>query len=155
MDPGSFLQGRSRETAIHRDRTGRWFNDGVEITHPGLVAAFDAWLKPAPDGSRRYCLSNDINWAYVEIQGPPRFVRRVEVTEAGMLLTLSDGTRTPLDTDSLRQGPDGALYCDVPGDMTACFDRHAQQSLDPLVEEDERGVFLRIGGRKVRPPTVP
>ncbi|HJL15099.1 MAG TPA: hypothetical protein RMH99_05555 [Sandaracinaceae bacterium LLY-WYZ-13_1] len=148
------LKGRTRETKIHRDAAGRWFNEGQPITHELLTQAFDAWLRPAPDGSGRWCLSNDINWAYVSIDGPPRFVRRVEPSDDGVRLHLSDGTATSLDPSTLRQDADGALYCDVPGGMVARFDSHAAMQLSDLVDEDERGVFVTIGGERVRPPVV-
>ena len=154
VDPADMLKGRTRETKIHRDARGRWFNDGTEITHTLLTRAFDAWLRPAPDGSGRWCLSNDINWAYVGLEGPPRFVRSVDVSDGAVTLRLSDDTTAALDPSTLRQGPEGALYCDVPGEMTARFDAHAMMQLEALIEEDDEGVFLRIGGARVRPPEV-
>lgn len=155
MDPASVLQGRTRETKISRDAQGRWFNDGTAITHVLLTRAFDEWLRPAPDGSGRFCLSNDINWAFVSIEGPPRFVRSVGRDASGEIsLRLSDGEDVPLDVETLRQGPDGALYCEVPGPMAARFDSHAMMQLEDLVGEDDAGVFLSVGGRVVHPPVV-
>lgn len=154
VDPASTLKGRTRETKIRRDAEGRWFNDDVEVTHPLLKEAFDRWLVLAPDGSGRYCLSNDINWAYVAIEGPPRFVRRVAIEDGEVRVVLSDGSEAPLALSSLRQGPDGALYCRAPGGLVARFERHAMMQLAPWIEEDEGGVHLTIGGRIVRPPVV-
>jgi hypothetical protein len=154
VDPASMLKGRTRETKIRRDAEGRWFNGDEAITHPLLTQAFDAWLIPAPDGSGRWALSNSINWAFVAIEGPPRFVRRVEPTDGGLTLHLSDGTGVPLDAESLRQGPEGALYCDVPGGMVARFDRPAMMQLESFVGEDDDGIFLGLGEARVRPPSV-
>lgn len=154
VDPASMLKGRTRETKIRRDAQGRWFNDGVELTHPLLRQAFDRWLQRAPDGSGRFCLSNDINWAYVTIEGPPRFVRSVTIEDGRVRLMLSDETETELDPASLRQTADGALYCTVADELTARFDPHAMMQLSELIEEDEEGVFLRLGGEIVRPPVV-
>lgn len=153
VDPNAMLQGRTRETRIRRDDAGRWFDGDDPIAHPLLTRAFDAWLVPAPDGSGRWCLSDDINWAFVAIEGPPRFVRAVDVSSA-ITLRLSDGRAVPLDPDTLRQGPDGALYCDVEAGLSARFDSHAAMQLGDLLDEDAEGVFLTIAGRRVRPPTV-
>ncbi|MEZ4335191.1 MAG: hypothetical protein R3B82_01005 [Sandaracinaceae bacterium] len=153
VDPAAMLKGRTRETRIRRDDAGRWFDGDDPIRHPLLTRAFDEWLRPAPDGSGRWCLSNDINWAFVTLEGPPRFVRSVDVSDV-IRLALSDGRVVPLDPATLRQGPDGALYCDVPGAMVARFDRHAAMQLGDLLDEDEEGVFLGIGDARVRPPTV-
>ncbi len=154
VEPASMLQGRTRETKIRRDAEGRWFDDGVELTHPLVRRAFDRWLRRAPDGSGRYCLCNDINWAFVEIEGPPRFVRAVRLAGGDVTLRLSDEQEAALEPATLVQSPDGGLYGRVPGDMVARFDRHAMMQLDPLIEEDEQGVYLRFGQGRVRPPVV-
>jgi hypothetical protein len=152
MDPSALL-GRTRETAIRRDASGRWWNGEDRIDHPNLVRAFDAWVDVAEDG--RYCLKNDINWAYVTIEGAPLFVRSVSVNRDAVRLTLSDGAEEPLDTGSLREGVDGALYCDArEGRLTARFDRVAAQGLEALLDEDDEGVFLTLGGARIRPPVV-
>jgi uncharacterized protein len=154
MDPASFLQGRTRETTIRRDAQGRWFQDGEALEHPNLTRAFDRWVDRAADG--RYCLKNDINWAYVTLEGPPLFVRSVRLAAPGAVwLTLSDDREERLDPATLCEGQDGALYCRVrTGDFVARFDRHAMQQLEPVVREDAAGVFLALTSGHVRPPRV-
>ncbi len=154
VDPASMLAGRTRETKIRRDADGRWFNDGDELTHPLLRHAFDRWLQRAPDDSGRYCLSNDINWAYVAIEGPPRFVRSLRAEAGVVTLHLSDESDVELAPETLRQGPDGALYCDVQDDLVARFDRHAAMQLEDMLGEDADGVFVKVGDRVVHPPVV-
>lgn len=153
MDPAQFLQGRTRETEIRRDAAGRWFNGEDRISHPNLTRSFDAWVDRAEDG--RFCLSNAINWAYVEIEGPAYFVKDVELSEQGIGLVLSGDVREPLDPSSLRQGPEGALWCAVrEGRCPARFDNHAAGKLSDLVGEDDGGVFVMVGSEKVRPPDI-
>jgi hypothetical protein len=154
MDPGALLQGRSRETTIVRDAQGRWFQDGQALEHPNLTRAFDRWIERAEDG--RYCLKNDINWAYFKLEGPPFFVRSLTIEPGGELtLMLSNDRREPLRAETLRMDRDGALYCDVgAGDMAARFDRHAMAQLEAVLGEDAEGVYLEAGGRRIRPPTV-
>ena len=150
MDPAQFLQGRTRETEIHRDAAGRWFNGEDRIAHPNLTRSFDAWVDRAEDG--RFCLSNAINWAYVEIEGPAYFVKDVEPSEHGIGLVLSGDVREPLDPASLRQGPEGALWCAVrEGRCPARFDNHAVSKLSDWIAEDDDGVYVRVGAEKVRP----
>jgi uncharacterized protein len=154
MDPGQLLSGFSRETSIRRDDQGRWFHEGQPLEHPSLTRAFDRWIERAEDG--RYCLKNDINWAYITLEGPPFFVRAVHIGPAGQVeLALSNDAREPLRPETLRMGEDGALYCDVGADaLPARFDRHAASQLEPLIGEDPRGVFVEIGGHRVRPQVV-
>jgi uncharacterized protein len=162
MDPAQFLTGMTRETSIRRDAQGRWWFEEDPLEHPNLVRAFDRWVDRAEDG--RYCLRNDINWAYFTLEGAPFFVRSVTRDEAGGLsLLLSNDGVERLDPATLRQGPDGALYCDVRRDpppkaaqppMAAKFERHAMQQLEPFLQQDDEGVYLVIAGEHVRPPVV-
>jgi hypothetical protein len=156
IDPALALRGFSRETTLFRDGEGRWFHDGEPLEHSNLVRAFDRWIERAPDDRSRYCVKNDINWAYITLEGPPFFVRSVNIVGRDCPeLLLSNDQREPLRADSLRVGPDGALYCDVgAGDMTARFERHAAMQLEPLIGEDEQGIYVRLDGRRVRPPRV-
>jgi hypothetical protein len=151
MDPAQFLQGRTRETKIRRDARGHWFDGQDRISHPNLTRSFDSWVDRAEDG--RFCLSNSINWAYVEIEGPAYFVKDVEVSDRGIVLLLSGERREPLDPASLRQGPEGALWCAVrEGRCPARFDNHAVSKMSDSVGEDEEGVYVFVGGQKARPP---
>lgn len=155
MDPAQMMAGLTRETDIRRDRRGRWWKGSDPIDHPHLVRAFERWLDRAEDG--RFCLRNDINWAYVEVEGPPVFVRGVRAGEEGLRLVLSGEVEEPLDPATLRQDSEGALYCDVrEGRLAAVFDRYAADQLVELTGEmDEEGPFLRFGGERLRPRVVP
>jgi hypothetical protein len=153
MDPADFLQGRTRETEIRRDARGRWFNGDDRIDHPNLARSFDSWVDRAEDG--RFCLSNSINWAYIEVEGPAYFVKDVEPDDDGIGLVLSGDLRERLDPASLAQGPEGALWCTVrEGRCPARFDNHAVSKMSERVGEDDDGVYLLIGGERVRPPEI-
>jgi hypothetical protein len=153
MDPNELLQGRSRETTIARDDQGRWFHDGEPLEHVNLVRSFEGWIERADDG--RYCLKNDINWAYLTLEGPAYFVRSARVVGDELQLTLSGGIEETLDPTTLRQGADGALYCDVRnGTLVARFDRHAMAQLAAHIEEDAQGVYIALGTDKLRPRLV-
>jgi hypothetical protein len=159
VDPNEALTpGRSRETRIRRDVHGHWWNGDDEITHTLLTRAFDSWIERTSDG--RYCLSNDINWAYVTIEGAPIDVRACRLERAGdaitsCMLVLSDGREEPLDLRTLREASDGALYCDVrAGTMPARFDAHAVVQLSDATIETDAGIGVRIGGETVTPPRV-
>jgi hypothetical protein len=154
VDPHKIFNGLSRESTIYRDAAGRWFHDGERIEHPKLAHAFDCWISRAEDG--RYCLNNGMDWAYIALDGPPLFVRSLRIQSEGEVsLVLSNDTEQQLDLDTLRQGEDGALYCEVgPKRLVAKFDRHAMAQLEALVEEDKQGVYIQLGEKRVRPPTV-
>jgi hypothetical protein len=154
MEPMELSSGFSRETTIHRTADGRWFHDGELVENERLARAFDSWIERAEDG--RYCLKNAINWAYITLEGAPFFVRSVRIDHAREVawLTLSNRCEVELDPYTLREGPDGALYCDVPGAMVARFDKHAAVMLADLIDEDAEGTYVRAPGARVRPPRV-
>ncbi len=159
IDPNEVLPpGRSRETQIRRDARGRWWNGADEITHVLLARAFDSWIERTEDG--RYCLKNDINWAYVTIEGAPIDVRACKLARVGdtitsCMLVLSDGREEPLALRTLREGGDGALYCTVRnGTMPARFDTHASMQLADAMLETDDGASITIGGETFMPPRV-
>ena len=151
-------RGFTRETGIRRDARGRWFDGDDPIEHPHLVESFDGWIDRAPDG--RFCLSNDINWAFVAIEGPPYFVRSVRFEgEAGsqtVTLRLSGGREETLDPTTLRLAEqDDALWCDVRGGaVPARFDDHAVQRLADVLDEDAEGPYFSLAGARIRPRRV-
>jgi hypothetical protein len=139
------------ESTIRRDAEGRWFHDGELIDTEAIARAFDRWIDIAEDG--RYILKNSVNWAYVEIEGAPLFVTALSIEPARVVATLSDGTEEELDAGTLRQDERGVLYCDARGGkMAASFTRAVQHQLEPLVGEEERGVYLELGGARRFPP---
>jgi len=152
MDPSQFAAGLSRETTIVRNAEGKWFQDGEPLEHEKLTRAFDRWIERAEDG--RFCLKNDINWAYFTLEGAPFFVRSVRIIDGQAHLFLSSDREVVLDPHTLREGPDGALYCDVGPNLTARFDKHAAVQLEGLLDEDELGPYVRAGHDRVRPPRV-
>jgi hypothetical protein len=142
--------GLSRETRIRRDRRGQWFDGEIAITNPAIAAAFDRWVDLAPDG--RYCLKNSVNWAYVSIEGAPFFVREVEIDPAGLTLHLSDDQSERLDPSTLAVDEEERLVCKVrEGKLQAAFTSQAMMQLEPLVGEDEQGVYVMIAGAPIRP----
>lgn len=154
MEAAPFLAGLSRETTLYRDAQGRWFHDGQPLGHPRLSRAFDGWIGRGDDG--RYCLRNAINWAYIRLDGPAYFVRAVELLgDGGARLTLSGDRLWRLEPGTVRQGPDGALYCRVLDEgLPARFDSHAAAQLGPALHEDAQGLYLALDGQKVRPAVV-
>lgn len=140
--------GLSRETTIRRDADGRWWHDGEPVVNPAVARAFDRWVDVAEDG--RFCLRNEVNWAYVAIEGPPIFVLRARVDGEQLVLELSDGRTESLDEPTLASGADGRLHCRVrQGRLEAAFGRKAMLDVADAVEEAEEGLALRLGARTV------
>ena len=150
MEPQTFPFGLSRETTIQRTADGRWFHDGEPLDNEKLARAFDRWIERAEDG--RFCLKNDINWAYFTLEGAPYFVRSVRIEGGDAHVRLSNDREVKLDFHTLREGPDAALYCEVGEGLTARFDKHAAVQLGELLHEDAEGPYFAQGSERIRPP---
>ncbi|MEZ4288928.1 MAG: hypothetical protein R3A47_12515 [Polyangiales bacterium] len=150
MQPAQMLQGRTRETKIARDAVGRWFNDGDRIDHPNVAHSFDGWIDRADDG--RFCLHNDINWAYIQLEGPAYFVRDANLRDGTVQLVLSGDLSETLDPNSLHEDAEGALWCLVrDGRCPARFDNHALIKLEDAVGEDDRGTYVSLDENRFYP----
>ena len=135
----------SRESTIRRDAQGRWFHDGELVQHPAVARAFDAWIDLAEDG--RFILKNAINWVYVDIEGPPIFVRRLWDEDGAVVLVLSDGRREFLDGTQLWQNLSGQLFCRVrDGRLEAGFQAQAMLDILPFLVEENEDVYLSLNG---------
>ena len=154
MDAAEMLaKGYSRETTIRRDAQGRWFQDGDLLEHEGLCRSFASWVDRAPDG--RFCLQNDINWAFVAIEGPPYFVRSVRQDGPNLSLSLSGERREMLDFATLRVDELDAVWCDVrEGRVPARFDSHAAVQLGEFMVEQGDVVALRVDEESFPLPRV-
>lgn len=146
-------RGFTRETTIRRDARGKWYQDGVALAHDGLSRSFDAWIERAPDG--RFCLDNAINWAFVEIEGPPYSVRSASIADDRVTLQLSGDGVEELDPTTLRLGEDDALWCDVRGGrVPARFDNHAALALSEAFELEGDEARLVLGASRFAIPRV-
>ncbi len=145
--------GLSRETDISLDAQGRFHVAGTPFSHERLAETFAGWLDRLPDG--RYVLRNDLHYVFVAVEGAPLHARRAEVEGDQVTLLLHGGERAPLVPETLREGPDGALYVDVrDGTWTARLAPEAAFELAPLLVEHEGGVALQLGGRRFAVPRV-
>lgn len=141
--------GRSRESTLALDRHGRWSHDGEPVEHPGLLAALPRWVTRHPDDGRPI-LANGYDWCYFAVEATPFFIETIEPIPggAGLALVLSDGTREPLDLETLRLDDDGVLRCGVKGRTAeARFGRLAQLALEPWLVDSEPPA-IEVGGRR-------
>lgn len=147
-------EGRSRESTLKLDALGRFWHDGLLVTHPGLAGGLHRWIGRHPD-DRRFILSNGYDWTYFTVEDAPYFVRSLRVEPERVLLLLSDATEEPFDPTAVRLGPDQALYTLVKrsspgGPFEAKLTPHAQTLLEPMLVACEEGrIGIRIGSRVV------
>ncbi len=140
---------------LHRD--GSWSHEGVPITNRRLRALFDRSVRFLPEQGV-YVVQLGRFRGQIEIEEAGFFVRSFDA-ESGTV-SLSDGTREPLEVASLRASPhDGALLCTVKRasaaeGLPARFRHAAHAELLDAVEATPAGPALRIGARARRLPAA-
>src|SRR5687767_10330705 len=113
MPSAGFYAVESRKIRFGRD--GRWYGDDEPIENAKIALLFSRCLRRGPDGAWQIVMGEER--ATVEVDDTPWVVVRVEGdTAGGFTVVLNDGSREPLDTASLRAGPDHALYARVKGE---------------------------------------
>ena len=127
------------------DVDGEWFDDDVQVTHPGIVANLRGNLRRDAEG---YFIQTRVR-VPVRVADVPWVVTRLERRGDRLHAFLNDGTEEAVDPASLRLGADGVPYCAEKGaTFEARLSRAATFQLLALADYDEasgRGV-LRLGG---------
>jgi hypothetical protein len=130
------------------DRDGAWLDDGVEVTHPGILANLRANLRRDAGG---YYIQTRVRIP-VEVDDVPWVVVRVEPHGDRLRATLNDGTEEEIDPAALRLRAGDVPYCPVKGGaFEARLNRAAAHQLLALAHHDERTGqgMLRVGSREV------
>lgn len=129
------------------DVDGNWYDDDVEITHPGVLANLRANLRrDAGD----YFIQTRVRIP-VTVDDVPWVVTRLERRGEGLSAILNDGSETMIDPATLRIGRGDVPYCMVKdGAFEARLSRAATFQLLALGEYDERTErgTLRLGARE-------
>ncbi len=129
---------------IRFTRDGRWLCDGEPISNPAICRLYARAMTLGGDGIPRLELGPDR--VVVEVEDTPWVVTTVDRTADGTFeITLNDGSREPLDADTLRVGPDHVLYCRAHGG------RHEVRFLRPAYYELLRHAEVTPEGRLVLP----
>ena len=129
------------------DRDGDWYDEGVQVTHPGILANLRGNLKKDAGG---FFIQTRVRIP-VRVDDAPWVVTRIERRGDALHAILNDGTEERVDPATVRLGAGDAPYCTVKGGaFEARFSRAAAFQLLALADYDEasgRGA-LKLGGRE-------
>lgn len=128
------------------DRNGDWYDDDVEVTHPGVLANLRSNLRHDAQG---YFIQTRVRIP-VDVEDVPWVVVRTEPRGQTLHAWLNDGSETEVDPAALRLGPGDIPYCPVKGGaFEARFSRAATFQLLALADYDEPSGAgrLQLGGR--------
>ena len=133
--------------ALRIDADGEWWDDDVQITHPGVVANLRGNLRRDADG---HFIQTRVRIP-VQVADAPFVVTRIERRGDALHAWLNDGAEQEVDPATLRIGPGDVPYGAVKGGtFEARLSRAAAFQLLALAEYDERSGrgALRLGGRE-------
>ena len=116
------------------DRDGDWYDEGVQITHPGILANLRGNLRRDADG---YFIQTRVRIP-VRVDDAPFVVTRAERRGDELHAYLNDGTDEVLDPATVRLGDGDVPYGAVKsGTFEARFSRAAAWQLLQLAEYDD------------------
>ena len=127
------------------DPDGDWYDDDVQVTHPGILANLRGNLRRDADG---YFIQTRVRIP-VKVDDTPFVIMRVERRADELHGWLNDGTDEALDPASLRLGKGDAPYATVKAHaFGARFTRAAAWQLLQIADYDEASGTgtLRLGG---------
>jgi hypothetical protein len=152
--------GREGSPPLFLDKEGRWFHEGVEITHVRTCRLFSKNL--SRDATGRYSVRVGHESAEVVVEDAPYIVTSVTIQEgpAGRpndyLLHLNDETQESLAIESLTVSRQNVLYCKVKGGSErARFLRAAYYQICVQLHCDEKGEQYWIPWRDKKIPIRP
>ncbi|UCD84598.1 MAG: DUF1285 domain-containing protein [Deltaproteobacteria bacterium] len=141
--------------SLRFDKEGRWYHEGVEITHERTCKLFSRSLKKDTRG--RYLIAIGKEWSYVEVEDAPFLVKSLDyypsdkAEDAYFTILLNDGSTEALDLDTIRVGKDNVLYCQVKnGDYRGRFCRPSYYELARYIEFDPSsgGYYILLNGKR-------
>ncbi len=139
------------------DKEGRWFNEGVEITHARTCLLFSQSLQRGHDG--KYYIKIGRESAAVILEDTPYIVKSV-TAQAGSggeadtyLLDLNDDTKESLAPHTITIGKNNVMYCKVKGGAEqARFLRPAYYQICSHIEYDESGQGYQLPWKGLKVP---
>ncbi len=132
---------------IFIDSRGRWFQDGIRITHKWTYLENNKNLDKDDQGNL-FVREGNVK-VYVECEDTPFVVTMVSKTENGILLRLNDKTEEKLDFSTLHIANENIPYANVKnGKFTARLLRSAYYELMKYAGVNKKGVYFEVRGEK-------
>jgi hypothetical protein len=147
IDPTATPSGDWKLPDLRIDVNGDWLDEGVQITHAGILANLRSTLRRDAAG---HFIQTRVRIP-VAVDDVPFVVVRIERRGETLHAVLNDGSEEPVDPATVRLGAGDVPYCAVKsGAFEARLNRAATFQLLALAQYDEatgRGALV-LGGRQ-------
>lgn len=139
--------GAAEKPRIFIDRRGRWFQDGVRITHRWTYLENNRNLDA--DGDGRLFVDEGAGRVYVECEDAPFVVTTVDRGKDGFFLRLNDESVEELDFATLTFSGENVPYAMVRGrKFRARFSRPAYYEFMKHARRDGKGFYVESRGER-------
>ena len=139
--------GAAEKPRIFIDRRGRWFQDGVRITHRWTYLENNRNLDA--DGDGRLFVDEGAGRVYVECEDAPFVVTMVDRGKDGFFLRLNDESVAELDFATLTFSGENVPYAMVRGrKFRARFSRPAYYEFMKHARRDGKGFYVESRGER-------
>lgn len=136
---------------IYIDKEGRWFHNGVEMIHRGMIELFYQHMEM--DSKGRYIIKLNDDICYVDVEDTPFVVKGVNIdrTSGEIRILLSDGSIEILDPSTLWVGDNNVLYCKVKDcKFPSRFLRPAYYEIAKWIHEKDGEFYLMVKGQEYK-----
>ena len=141
----NFLRAGARLQNISLTEKGEWKHEGLDFENPKIIDLFSRSVGRTRGGT--WVLEIGQYTYPITVERTGYFVVHVDLDASPPVLSISDGTREPLDVASVTYEPDGKLFCRIKsGEFEARFKRAAYYALATLIHETDDGIALCISG---------
>ncbi len=132
---------------IFIDSRGRWFQDGIRITHRWTYLENNKNLDVDEDG--RFFVKEGESKVYVECEDTPFVVTMVSREKNGFSVRLNDESRERLEFSTLLISERNIPYVSVKNErFKARLLRPAYYELMKYAAKDEKGLYLEAEGKR-------
>ncbi len=137
----------NKEPRIFIDSRGRWFHDGVRITHRWTYLENNKNLDVDADG--RLFVEEQGSRVYIECEDTPFVITMIYRTESGFSIRLNDESREELDLETLTIAEQNIPYVRIKnGKFTARLLRPAYYEFMKYADRDEKGFYVELDGKR-------
>lgn len=137
---------KMRTIGLKLDRSGTFWHEGTQVTHPRLRQAMLRWLDVRDDG-RDIVRLDDKRYGYVEVEDAHLRARSARWDGDRCFVLWDDDQEEELDYASLRQAPDHAFYATARGKLRGRIAGPAHHAITERIVDDG-GFALEAAGKR-------
>ena len=132
---------------IFIDKRGRWYQDGIAITHKWTYLHNNRLLSRDEEG--RYYIDEGRGRIYVEVEDTPFVVKMIDRRGDGFYAILNDESEEKLDFNNVWMNEENTPYTTVKnGEFEARFTRPAYYEFAKYLRQEGDKFYIEVNGTR-------